>query len=197
MLRSLLLAEASRRFELMKDQGILGTLSPAPSEFITQTVLWTKQNSSSDSSSERNERNNLNISRSSIVIDLGCGDGRWLKAIRDLYGCLCIGVELDKERISLAAADDSVVLSPATTNTMRRLEFISANMFDIDLHLATHVIIYLSIEGNKKILKKLERELERGTIILSCGFQMPGLIPMDTYRSHGLVAYKYVWYIED
>jgi len=36
------------------------------------------------------------------VIDLGCGDGRWLSAISRRVDCACFGVEIDDSRLSLA-----------------------------------------------------------------------------------------------
>lgn len=188
-LRDSLLVEAKRRFDLMKDKGIIGTLSPTPIDFITKTVLGVQ---TADSSST----NNLDMSRQSIVVELGCGDGRWLKAIRDHFQCLCLGIEMDVGRIRLAADDKSksqkVFVSPRAP-LGPRLELITADILSIDLRLSTHLIFYLSVEGNKKIYEKIQAEVQRGTVILSCGFQMPDMIPVHVYRSHGLAAYKYIF----
>ncbi len=44
------------------------------------------------------------IDRGSRVIDLGCGDGRLLKRLRDDHGCSVLGVELDVEKVIAAVA---------------------------------------------------------------------------------------------
>ena len=44
----------------------------------------------------------LNPSASQIVIDLGCGDGRWLNAFAKKLDCLCIGVDIDSDRLVIA-----------------------------------------------------------------------------------------------
>ena len=31
-------------------------------------------------------------------MEQGCGDGRWLAAIADIYGCPCWGVDIDTDR---------------------------------------------------------------------------------------------------
>lgn len=43
----------------------------------------------------------LALSPSDMVIDMGCGDGRWLTHITSCYTCQCWGVEIDSERLSL------------------------------------------------------------------------------------------------
>jgi ubiquinone/menaquinone biosynthesis C-methylase UbiE len=41
------------------------------------------------------------LSSSDLVIDLGCGDGRWLTHISASSSCQCWGVEIDSNRLQI------------------------------------------------------------------------------------------------
>jgi ubiquinone/menaquinone biosynthesis C-methylase UbiE len=44
----------------------------------------------------------LELSRDNNVIDLGCGDARWLCRIAQLHNCGCWGIDMDEERVKVA-----------------------------------------------------------------------------------------------
>ena len=171
-----LLAEAKRRFRLMKEEGLLGTLSPTPIDFINKIVVG------------NGTTNNVALTSRSIVLELGCGDGRWLNAIRENFKCLCIGIEMDVDRIQLAANSGKKY-----SKLIPRVDLIIADIFHINFCIATHLIFYLSVEGNIRVNEKIKGEVRPGTIIISCGFQVTDMAPVEVFRSHGMTAYKYIF----
>mmetsp|Transcript_11004 Transcript_11004/g.17966 ORF Transcript_11004/g.17966 Transcript_11004/m.17966 type:complete len:130 (-) Transcript_11004:397-786(-) len=78
------LLKKAREEKLSWDKNKLAPISPCPNDLI-DTVLQ-----------------NVNLSQESTLIDLGCGDGRWLCHAAQRYGCHCWGVDIDPERLSLA-----------------------------------------------------------------------------------------------
>lgn len=44
----------------------------------------------------------LDINSNSFLIDLGCGDGRWLIAAYEHAQCRCLGIDVDENRLILA-----------------------------------------------------------------------------------------------
>ena len=44
----------------------------------------------------------LNLNSNSFLIDLGCGDGRWLIAAYEHAQCRCLGIDVDENRLILA-----------------------------------------------------------------------------------------------
>jgi tRNA G46 methylase TrmB len=60
--------------------------------------------------------NEFKCQKNSIVIDIGCGDGRWLKALSAVITTgYCIGVELNDVRLQLARGNCSEVSTEAIT----------------------------------------------------------------------------------
>ena len=164
--RRLIMQEARRRYEAMLEGGVVASLSPTPLAFISSTIDL------------------LSLNQSSLVMELGCGDGRWLKAIHSRFHSLCIGVEMDNER-----------LKSAMCSGIQVCELVLGDMFTVSFTAATHIIFYLSVEGNKRVYEKVKRECHvgTGTILLAVGFHVPELDPpTEVFVSCGLKAYKYI-----
>ncbi len=67
------------------------------------------------------------IERGSRVVDLGCGDGRFLNRLRDEYGCKVLGVELDLDEF-LGSLNRGIPVLKADLD--RGLQVIPSGAFD-------------------------------------------------------------------
>ena len=167
--RAALLKEAKRRFDALKEEGTrVATLSPSPHNMIMHFI------------------DELDLSSLSVVIELGCGDGRWMHAIERKFKCTCIGIEIEPQRLKVAG-------ELGQANDCKLCEYVLGDFFSsINLKMVSHVIFYLSVDGNKRVLDKVLKECLAGTILISCGFQMPDMIPLRTFQICGLFVYEYI-----
>ena len=100
------------------------------------------------------------------LYDLGAGDGRILvEAVRG-FGAKGIGVEIDPERIQR--------LRERLQSTGVTANVIQEDLMSVDVSPADVIAIYLSDSVNKKLAKKLERELKAGTRVVSLDYAIPG-----------------------
>ena len=130
------------------------------------------------------------VTSDDVVYDLGSGDGRIVITAAQKYGAHAVGVEINPDlyrlsssRIKELGLDD-------------RAHIICEDMFDVSVHRATVVTLYLLSSFNAKLRPKLERELRSGTRIVSHDFQVPGWDPEQTVEvtsrygiSHKLYLY--------
>jgi SAM-dependent methyltransferase len=108
----------------------------------------------------------LEIKSSDIVYDLGSGDGRILITAAQKYGARGVGIEIDP-----------ALVKQSTENARKagvgdKVRFITADLFEADIHEATVVTLYLLEDLNIKLRPKLLRELKPGTRIASHRFRM-------------------------
>ena len=168
-----LLEEARRRFESYKNDGSgpIATLSPSPVGLIDAFI------------------DNIELDQNSIVIELGCGDARWMHAISRRFKCACVlGIEIDERRLLDGRRESG--------------EYVMGDFFScINLSMATHIIFYLSVEGNKRVYEKVLKECTACTsgndgsnavVLVAVGFQVIGLKPVSIHKASGLVVYKYI-----
>jgi SAM-dependent methyltransferase len=110
------------------------------------------------------------VTCSDVVYDLGSGDGRIVIAAAR-RGARAVGVELDGNLIE------------QSTRTARqydlgdRAAFVQADIFSIDLSIATVVAIYLLPSMNLRLRPKLLRELAPGARVVSHAFDMDDWMP--------------------
>ena len=166
--KAALIALAKQRFaeqQSASSHQLVAPISPSPPELVDATI------------SELRARGLL----TSRLVDLGCGDGRWLVAARRhcrrLVGYDIDGALLAKGRAALDGADHTLVEADF---------FESENIFeDGDV-----VVAYLFREGCAKLRAKLEKELPRGTLVC-VGFEMRGWRSSFEVTAGGLVARVY------
>jgi hypothetical protein len=104
------------------------------------------------------------------LFDLGCGDGRILVAAARNYGCRCVGIDIDPQRI--AEARENI----AHHGLEDRVELRRQDLFSVDLQAADIVTLYLLPSLNVKLIPQL-RHLRPGTRIVSHDFDMKGVVP--------------------
>ncbi len=107
------------------------------------------------------------VTEKDIVYDLGCGDGEVLLFAARNYDSCGVGVEIDPLRTLIAQFR-------VWKNKMSKKVVIKRkNFFDEDISRATVVIVYLVPKALQLLLPKFERELKKGTRIVSYRYDVP------------------------
>jgi SAM-dependent methyltransferase len=131
------------------------------------------------------------VTSDDVVYDLGSGDGRIVITAAQKYGAHAVGVEINpdlyrqsSDRIKELGLDD-------------RAHILCEDMFDVSVHRATVVALYLLTSFNEKLRPKLERELRPGARIVCHDFHIPGWDPekvVDETSKNG-ISHKLYLYI--
>lgn len=102
------------------------------------------------------------------LYDLGCGDGRVLRAMVGRYDVQAVGFEVNPVAYLVAKA-----LSVAT----ERVRICYGNFWSKDLSDADVVFCYLFPDLMERLALKLHRELRPGCRVVSCNFPLSGWTP--------------------
>ncbi len=124
-----------------------------------------------------------NVKKADIVYDLGCGDGRIVVTAAKTYGARAVGVDINPQRIDEATANAK---QAGVTNLVK---FVEDDLFNVDLHDATVVTLYLLPSINLKLRPKLLDELKPGTRIVSHSFDMGDWKPEKEESVDGATIY--------
>ena len=108
-----------------------------------------------------------------LLVDLGCGDGRVLRAARRRYKIRAEGYELNPLAYLKAR-----LLSVRQSRIRIRMK----NFWDADLSHADVVFCYLFPDVMPKLSRKLRKELKPGCFVVSCNFPLPDLSPETILR---------------
>ena len=106
------------------------------------------------------------VTKSDIVYDLGCGDGRLVIAAALKYGAHGVGVDINPERVKEARENAK------KAGVEDRVRFIEGDLFKADIREATVVTLFLLNSINLKLRPKLLKDLKAGTRIVSNTFDM-------------------------
>jgi precorrin-6B methylase 2 len=106
------------------------------------------------------------VTKSDVVLDLGCGDGRIPITAAKTYAARGIGVDIDPQRI--AEANANAKAAGVTHLVTFKLE----DAMTTDLSQATVVTLYLLSSSNLKLRPILTRQLKPGTRIVAHNFAM-------------------------
>jgi SAM-dependent methyltransferase len=113
----------------------------------------------------------LDLMPSSVLYDLGCGDGRILRFCHDrMPEATYKGYDIGFEPLAFAYAKNWKVLSQKFS--IRRKDFFSQDLRD-----ATHIFLYLLPEAVDALLPKFERELAPGARVICADFPFSGKEP--------------------
>jgi len=108
------------------------------------------------------------VSKNSIVYDIGCGDGRIVIYAAKTYGARGVGIDIEPERIRESKVNARV----AGVEKLVRFELADATKVDISE--ATVVTMYLLPESNELLRPKLEKELTPGVFVVTHNYMIPG-----------------------
>lgn len=127
------------------------------------------------------------------VYDLGCGDGRIVLAAARRFGCKAVGFDLDPARLRECEA----ARAAAPPAVRRRVSFVRADLFAVDLRPATVVMLYLRPELNVKLLPQLSR-LRAGARVVSHNWDLKGVnpdagFPVTVRKRDGFERLVYRW----
>jgi SAM-dependent methyltransferase len=112
-----------------------------------------------------------------LLVDLGCGDGRVLRAARKRYGVRALGFEMNP--LAYLVARLLTLARPGIRIKFRN--FWSVGLGDV------HVLFcYLFPDLMGKLARKLEQELTAGSRVVSCNFPIPGWNPQKVLRPDSL-----------
>ena len=106
------------------------------------------------------------VTKSDVVYDLGCGDGRIVVRAATRFGCRGVGVDLNPERVKEAKAN------AMRANVTELARFEVGDVFEFDFSPATVVTMYLLPSVNLKLRPRLLKELKPGTRLVSHDFHM-------------------------
>lgn len=106
------------------------------------------------------------VSKSDIVYDLGCGDGRIVVAAAKVYGARAVGIDINPQRIKEANEN----AKKAGVENLVRFE--ENDLFEAKISDATVVTMFLLSNINLKLKPKLLKDLKPGTRLVSNTFDM-------------------------
>jgi SAM-dependent methyltransferase len=129
------------------------------------------------------------VTRTDVVYDLGCGDGRILIAAAKRFGARGVGVEIDPDLVKTARA------AVAKAGVGDKVTIIEGNIFDpaIQIGDATVVTLFLLESLNQRLREtRLQTELKPGTRVVSNAFTMGPRWPPEKSESVGNTTI-YLW----
>jgi cyclopropane fatty-acyl-phospholipid synthase-like methyltransferase len=115
------------------------------------------------------------VSKTDVVYDLGCGDGKIVIAAARQYGARGVGIDIDPQRIKEANAN------AAKAGVADRVRFVLGDIYDpaVKFDEATVVTLYLLQSLNEKLRPRLQAELKPGTRVVSNTFSMGAAWPEE------------------
>jgi len=125
------------------------------------------------------------VSKTDVVYDLGCGDGRIVIAAAKNFGARGVGIDIDPQRI--AEATDNAKKEGVTS----RVTFLQQDLFTADIREATVVTLYLLPSLNVKLRPRLMDQLRPGTRIVSHAFDMGDWEPEQKIDVNGRTVYTW------
>lgn len=108
------------------------------------------------------------------LVDIGCGDGRVLRAARSRYGADCLGFEINPI---------AYLKARLLTLGLEGVEIRYRNFWNADLSGADVVSCYLFPDVMRRLGEKLAAELAEGARVISFNFPIPGWRPRATLRA--------------
>ena len=119
-----------------------------------------------------------------VVYDLGCGDGRTIVTAARRYGARAVGIEIDPLRYVWCQALITVL------GLRSRVRVVYGDFFSQDLSEADVITCYLLDSTNRKLQKKLLRELAPGARVVSHMFAFPELHLLHYDNQDQLYLYR-------
>lgn len=117
------------------------------------------------------------------LYELGSGDGATLITAAEEYGAKGVGIEIDPVRVFVSKLRVKFGKSSGSVNIIRK------NFFDVDLHDASVVFVYLVPKALIRLKFKFASELKPGTKIVSYRYQIPYLPLVKRDKIHKLYYY--------
>ena len=113
------------------------------------------------------------VTRTDVVYDLGCGDGRIPITAAKKYGARAVGIDIDPRRIDESRANAKAA------GVEHLVEFRLEDALQADVSRATVVTLYLLGSANALLRPVLTKQLRPGARIVSHAFSMGPTWPAD------------------
>jgi precorrin-6B methylase 2 len=126
--------------------------------------------------------------KTDVVYDLGCGDGRIVVTAAKKYGCKAIGVDIDPKRVE-ESMENARRGRVSNLVTIRR-----ADLFQVDLSPASVVTLYLGPTWNVRLIPQLQK-LKPGSRIVSHAFDMKGVKPTKLIKVKSAAGSEHKLYL--
>ena len=130
------------------------------------------------------------VQKEDVVYDLGSGDGRIVLAAASTYGCRAVGLEIDRDLVSLSKEE----MREAKAEKLVTIR--EADIFAADFKDATVVAVYLYPRLLQRLLPKFD-QLKPGSRIVSHQFAFPDVPPVKEVaiesKETGAKHTIYVW----
>ncbi|CAM9674054.1 unnamed protein product, partial [Hapterophycus canaliculatus] len=127
----------------------------------------------------------LQLTRESVLYDLGCGDGRLLVEAVKSSGARGVGVEYDKRYA------DRALKRVTDAELAQRINVIHGNVLDADIEGATAVFVYLVPAGMVALKDGLVSLLRAGSRVVTYVFAIPDLNPVRVEKFKATKIYLY------
>lgn len=109
-----------------------------------------------------------NLKKKKLFIELGCGDGRVVRAAVKNYQVRGIGFDINPLLIYQAK-----ILALIQT-VQENVDFYHQDIFNIDLTKADYIYLFLLPNLIKRLTAKFNKELRKNTLVISHGFKIKG-----------------------
>lgn len=121
-----------------------------------------------------------------IFYELGSGDGRLVIAAA-MRGAKAYGVEIDRWRVLYSKLWIKLLRLSSNATILHQ------NIFQTDLSEANVVCFYLLQSTANSLREKLEKELKRGSKVISVAFYIPGWKPVKVDRYGPIYGPIYIY----
>ncbi len=111
------------------------------------------------------------LSKTDVVYDLGCGDGRVLIEAAKWYGASCVGVDVEPYRVAQSQANAKMA------GVDHLITFRLQDAQTVDLSPATVIMLYLVHWSTQRLRARIDRQVKPGTRIVSHNFNMDDWVP--------------------
>ncbi len=118
---------------------------------------------------------NLPMKPGQVVIDLGCGDGRFIAAASRRYSVSGVGYEVNLLAFFLACLRRLLTRGAFTVE--------KRDFWDVSLRDADVIFCYLFPDVMGRLALKAEDEMKDGALLVSCNFPLPGWVPERVIRA--------------
>jgi SAM-dependent methyltransferase len=132
------------------------------------------------------------VTRSDVVYDLGCGDGRLVITAAKRYGARGVGIDIDPALVAQSRANAK------KEGVEALVEFRQQDALTVDLSPASVVTLYLLTEANLQLRPRLQAQLKPGSRVVSHQFGMGDWVPTRTETITdrlGTTRLLYLWVI--
>lgn len=141
----------------------------------------------------------LNLDSDSLLVDLGCGDGRWLIAAHGRTKCQCLGIDVDEERLKIAQESIGKNELEQVVQVRKQDVFEFVKTSD-DFYKADVIVLYLFREAmmemgtliSQRLLLRDQDGIPRKRVqLLSVGFGLSGWSSIHEEKINGIRVYLY------